>query len=193
MRLQEVVDILAHYEGLLQTACNKVGKDIDTLQVHIGGDQLTRERFSSAKCLRSEHVIASEKFKHLTPITSELFHLLMNFLNMCFKELYRSDSSQDPGTLKYFQDRLNRKSVKTDVPNAYDADRDFFLSITRAYVGEALCQYFDMSCLLDTPKKHQIGNDATKEQKIEWFQHHFGNIVKIFVLPQPTTLNVEGR
>ena len=51
-----------------------------TLQIHIGGDQLTRERFSTAKSLRRGNLSPEARFDHLGPTTFELFHLDMNFL-----------------------------------------------------------------------------------------------------------------
>lgn len=82
----EVVKVLDSYEQLIDDIYTKAGLQVDdSRKVHIGGDQLTRERFSGAKRLRATALTSKEKFQHLTPITFEFFHLQMNFLTALFK------------------------------------------------------------------------------------------------------------
>jgi cyclopropane fatty-acyl-phospholipid synthase-like methyltransferase len=38
--------------------------------------------------------------------------------------------------------RLKRKTVKKEVQNHYDHDKDFFLSFLKSYIVEALCDFF---------------------------------------------------
>ncbi|CAG2242079.1 unnamed protein product [Mytilus edulis] len=66
---QDVVGILDFYEKCLKDAHDKAGKQLHNQTYQIGGDQLTRERFSGAKSLRAHHLNPSDKFTHLSPIT----------------------------------------------------------------------------------------------------------------------------
>ena len=69
----DVVDVLDHYESLVKEVHDKAGLHLeDDSHIHIGGDQLTRERFSGAKRLRVIADTTSERFIHLSPITFEL-------------------------------------------------------------------------------------------------------------------------
>ncbi|WAR07883.1 hypothetical protein MAR_017841, partial [Mya arenaria] len=67
----DVVDILDTYQDLGETLYQ--GSGLQVPQIHIGGDQLTRERFSDAKRLRAAALTASERFENLSPTTFELF------------------------------------------------------------------------------------------------------------------------
>ena len=73
----DVVQILEFYEELYHKICKKAGVPHD--KIVIGGDQLTRERFSGAKNLRMGNGGCAE-FEHLSPIVMEFFHLGMNYL-----------------------------------------------------------------------------------------------------------------
>ena len=71
------------------------GVTTEDVKVQIGGDQLTRDRFSGGKALRSHHINAAERFDHLGPISFELFHMQMNYMKMVYKQLYKESSTQD--------------------------------------------------------------------------------------------------
>ena len=45
----DVVEILDSYEDHIADIYRKSGASLDEVKIHIGGDQLTRERFSGAK------------------------------------------------------------------------------------------------------------------------------------------------
>ena len=85
--LQDVVQILDSYEAFLHNVFQEAGVNTDGVKIQIGSDQLTRDRFSGGKALRSHHMNANERFDHLGPITFELFHMLMNYMKMGFKQL----------------------------------------------------------------------------------------------------------
>lgn len=57
----EVVDILDSYEQVISDTF----EDLRDIKIHIGGDQLTRERFSGAKSLRAGANDPKEQLKHL--------------------------------------------------------------------------------------------------------------------------------
>lgn len=85
---------------MLAGAYKEAGVPLEGVKVQIGGDQLTRERFSGAKRLRINGTDDAEQLKHLSPISFELFHLLMNFLSMIFSTLYSEDMSGDLCTMQ---------------------------------------------------------------------------------------------
>ena len=116
----------------------------DGVKVEIGGDQLTRDRFSSGKALRNQHIHASERFDHLGPLTFELFHMLMNCMKMVYKQLYNESSTRYMGTLKSLTERLSSSSVGANVNEHYDADRDFFMPVTDIHKVEMFLDYFGL-------------------------------------------------
>lgn len=91
------------YEQQIDDIYTEAGIQVD--EVHIGGNQLTRERFSGAKRLKTTALTSKEKFHYLTPIIFELFQLQMNFLATLFKLLYNKESTK-PGTLHAKKSRL---------------------------------------------------------------------------------------
>ncbi|CAC5415326.1 unnamed protein product [Mytilus coruscus] len=58
----------------------EVAAELDTLQIPVGGDQLTRVRFKGAKTLRAGAHTKQERFDQLYPMVIELFHTLQDFL-----------------------------------------------------------------------------------------------------------------
>ena len=181
----DVSDILDSYEKVLLTAAEKAEVNITNLKVQISGDQLTRERFSGAKCLRGGHDKPEDRYVHLTPITFGLFHMQMNLLQIIFNRLYNHNSVQEVGTLRNLKERLARKQVKDDVNNNYDADAAFFNSVTRAYVLIATMEYFSMTHINDSIKRHTI---KCKQSDSEWFVLCIKDIVKTFIIQHPSTV-----
>ncbi|XP_046561670.1 uncharacterized protein LOC124270685 [Haliotis rubra] len=133
----DVVDVLDHCKSLISEMYGKAGIDLgENCSIHIGGDQLTRERFSGAKRLRASTDNDADpvnKFPHLSPITFELFHLQMTVLAMMYKVLY-NEKSTETGTLGAEKIRLGH-----------------------AYIVEAACDYFGMDSAQDKPTKHLDG------------------------------------
>ena len=166
---QDVVKIMEFYEDCLNDAHQKAGIDFDNKHIHIGGDQLTRIRFSEAKAIRAHHPIQRDKFQHLSPITFELFHLYMNLLQMIFKTLYSSNSVQDIGTLKSLQDRISRTNVNQNINEHYDADKDFVISVTDMYLVECFLEFFGMEDVNARPTKHIPPEFSTIDEKREWY------------------------
>ncbi|CAC5386827.1 unnamed protein product [Mytilus coruscus] len=151
---QDVVGILDFYEKCLKDAHDEAGKQLSDQTFQIGGDQLTRERFSGAKSLRAHHLNPADKFSHLSPITFELFHMLMAYLKMSLNITYKQESGQDIGTLKSLQDRLSRKNIGDNVNDHYEANKDFFISVTDMYIVECFLEFFGMGDKYSMPTKH---------------------------------------
>ena len=169
----DVVDIMRFYEDLLKRVHTAAGQDLGNRKVHVGGDQLTRERFSGAKLLVIGAHTPGDRFDNLSPITFEYFHLAMKFLSVCFKVLFNTESTE-VGSMKGEATRIHRRQIKEKVRDAYNEDKDYFLSFTNAYIVEAVCDYFGMDDHLSSPTTAEVPED----EKYEWAKSHFGRIVK---------------
>jgi len=165
MKQSDMIEIMEYYENLL-TKVYGDNSDLSNLRVHIGGDQLTRDRESSAKRLRATANEACMRFEHLSPITCEFFHLLMKVLEYVFKILFKDESIADLGTMSCEKERINRSNVHENVKQHYDADKDFFVSFTDAYVVESFMEYSNMDDTLSSPASFPL--NATPDEKQEW-------------------------
>ena len=54
-KYSETIEILDSYEKTPEDCSTIAGVDLNDKHFHIGGDQMMRERFSSANCLRAHH------------------------------------------------------------------------------------------------------------------------------------------
>ena len=125
------------------------------MKIHIGGDQLIRERFSWAKILRIGNYDPAARFAYLGPITSEFFHLKMNYLEqMFFDSLWNDKGLMQVSTLKCEKEGILRHSVENNMMKAYDANKDFTESFENAYMAEATMQYFGMEETNDMPTRN---------------------------------------
>lgn len=124
--------------------------------MHIGGDQLTRERFSGAKRLRKDAITEEERFEHLSPITFELFHLQMTLLTMFYKLLYKKDSFEK-GTLHGEKIRLSRTEANgDDVKNHFDHCKELAVSLIDSYIVSAALEYFAETSVIFVHRKYQL-------------------------------------
>jgi hypothetical protein len=74
----------------------------------------------------------------------------MNFLLLIFKSLF-DENSFEKGSMNVAKIRLKRKTVKKEVQNHYDHDKDFFLSFLKSYIVEAFCDFFGIEEITDRP------------------------------------------
>ena len=140
------------YVQTLRHAFGQAGVPTEFIpRIHIGGDQLTRERFSGAKRLIIGEANLPEGFDILSPITSEFFHMAMNFLQVPFTQLWDDQSTGEVGTLKAAASRLHLESIDSTVKDAYNADKDFFLSFVDAHVIELVLSHFKMANTFSVP------------------------------------------
>lgn len=180
---EDDVKILSYYETIVRDIYGKAGVPLGTTQVHVGGDQLTRERFSQAKSLRLGVDTSPGNFSTLSPITAEFFHLDMNFLEcVIFKRLYKEKSVTDLGTMKCEQQRIDRTNVKADAHKAYEADQEFFCSFVKAYIVEMILQYFGMEDINSQPTKHCLPSFQNQNDRSQWVRETIGRAVDEFVL-----------
>lgn len=136
--------------NLFLTFVMKSDKNETIFFIHVGGDQLTRERFSGAKAMRAHKDDRKDRFVNLSPITFELFHMQMNFLKMAFKILYKENSVGDRGTLSHLKTIISRTNVNENINTHYDADKDYFVSVVDMYIVECVLAYFGIPRLLST-------------------------------------------
>ena len=188
----DVVEILDYYESVVSDVYDAAGKDSQDVKIHIGGDQLTRERFSGAKCLRIGGLNDREKFAHLGPITFEYLHMMMKMMEVVFKQLYKDHSSNSPGTMKNEQIRIKRTNIDPDVRKVYDQDSDFFVSFVDAYIVVALLEFFGMEDVHSPPTKHIPPQDATPDAMKRWTKATMNTFVKEIV-PQPKLVVTVGQ
>ena len=88
-KYSETIEILDSYEKTPEDCSTIAGVDLNDKHFHIGGDQMMRERFSSANCLRALHHSGQKaSFGHLIPITFELFHMMMNYVHVAFDSCF---------------------------------------------------------------------------------------------------------
>ncbi|KAL3836462.1 hypothetical protein ACJMK2_021894 [Sinanodonta woodiana] len=179
----DVVSILDKYESAVEEIYTVAGQD--KLPVHIGGDQLTRERFTGGKGLRSGCLTEMEKLNHLYPITFEMWHTAMNVSTVIFKCLYREESF-DQGTINAERIRLNRKTVNADVKNHYDHDKDFTVLFIKGYIVEAVCDYFGLETLTDIPTNHSPPIEAFMVEMEAWFNDTMDKFIDEYVLGRNT-------
>ncbi len=182
---QDVVDILDAYEDELHTIAKKANIDISELRVQLSGDQLTRERFSGAKCLRAHHLLPKDCYVHLTPITFGLFHMEMNFLQLVFDRLFAASSVAEQGTLRHLKEILNYKQVKDDIKNSFDADLHFLQTVCQAYVVLAVMDYFGMDSMTDIPNKHSFDGHQSRQL---WFRNCMKDIVRKYIVETDGTV-----
>lgn len=183
-KYQDVVEILDFYEKIITNACTGAQVPVDNIRVHIGGDQLTRERFSGAKCLRAHEDSPTARFEHLSPITFEFFHLNMNILQMAYTILFKDGSAQDLGTMKSLQNRISRTVVNANVNAHYDADKDFFISIVDVYIAELFMEHFGMEDANSRPTKNLPPEFTCDEEKQQWYMETVGGMVDEYIFAQ---------
>jgi hypothetical protein len=185
---QDVADILDSYEDVIHEVSAKANIDTSNLRVQLSGDQLTRDRFSGAIFLREHHLNDRDRYNHLKPITFGLFHMRMNFLQMVFNRLYKTQSVAEVGTLRNLKEKLGRKQVNDDVKNSFDADSQFLDTVCRAHVVLAALDYFSMNSINDNPKKHILSHEQSRED----FVNCIKEIVRIYVTQETCTVVGKG-
>jgi len=162
----DVIDILDSYQELCDSTFESA--EVPSQKVHIGGDQLTRERFSGARRLRAAAFTDTERLEGLDPITFELFHLQMTVLNTFFQILYDSQNTES-FTLHSQKVRLLRKDADgNDVKNHYDSCKDLAESVIKAYVVEAACEHIGLPDTETVPENIPDYSHMTSEEIQSW-------------------------
>lgn len=176
----DVIKIMCWYSDVVEDVYRKAG--VEMKSVHIGGDQLTRVRFTSAKRLRATSLQSNERFENLQPITFEFFHLQMKMLDYMYKILYTDRSAGSIGTMFTSKINLNRTKVSSNSYHTFDDNRDFAVAFTDAYIAEGLMEMLGMDTPNSSPTKHSLPVNANDSNKQTWLQHVAELFVDNFVL-----------
>ena len=86
----------------------------------------------------------------------------MKYVSLIFKQLYKSNSETDVGTMKCEQNRILRANVNENVIEYYDADKEYIISFVDSYIVEAVLDYFgitkkqDRGCRFGCPDISQL-------------------------------------
>ena len=59
-----------------------LGQNFDVAYIPVGGDQLTRVNFEEAKALRKGSHTREGQLGQLSPVITEMFHVLQDFLEV---------------------------------------------------------------------------------------------------------------
>ncbi len=169
----DVVKILEIYVGDMETIYKDA--EVDMPMIQIGGDQLTRERFSSAKSLRLGTKTQSQRFEKLFPISCEFFHMAMKFLTVCFKHLW-SEGATHKATLYAQKVRLQRNQVKNSVKDSYNECKDFFVSYVDAVLLESILTHFQMNETNASPPTLCMPEEHTLRE--QWAIASFSNMIR---------------
>jgi len=180
---EHAVEILRYYEKLIVDLFTSAGISVENKNIHVGGDQLSRDRFTSAKLMVIGSPTPVDRLEHIGNFTFEFFHLQMNLLQVSYDVLMTEDDVRNIGRMLYEKNRLNRSSVKKDVKQAYDADADFFGSFTKAYIVEAIRDYFKLEDLVSAPACHCPEPDifSSKDKLLAWANTAFEEITSRYV------------
>ena len=103
----------------------------------------------------------------------------MNYVSLIFKQLYKSNSGTDVGTMKCEQNRILRTKVNENVNEYYDADKEFITSFVDSYIVEAVLDYFGMDTVHSVPEKNVPPSNVIEVS--DWVSRHFTAIVDQYV------------
>ena len=182
-KYQDDVKILEWYQQLAEKIIRESGID-GTTKFQIGGDQLTRERFTEALLLRLDNINPGERFANIGRCTAEFFHLGMNYMEKCiFSELWNGDGRTEMGTLRGECERLCRSQVDPNVMKAYDADKRFVSNYINANIIEAAMTFFGMEDRNSHPTLQTPPRFNGLEEQTQWVYDVFGNFVDQYVYP----------
>lgn len=178
--IADVVDIMDEFEKIL---VDVYGDKLNpSVQIHIGGDQLTRERFSSAKRIRATAKTDLTRYQHLQPISFEFFHLEMKYLEYFYKTLYNKSSAMDVGTMFSMKLRVNRTNVNDDVHSNFDANKDFAISIIDVHILEAALTFFGMADGTSNPTLHVPPRFENFEEQKQWVHRTLQEFISTYIL-----------
>ena len=86
------------------------------------------------------------------------FVILSISIQVAFKRLYKNISVRERGTLAYFREKLQRRNVSIDVKHYEDCEQ-FFISVGKCYLTEALLQFFELDDTAEEPASFNVSNE----------------------------------
>ncbi|XP_052236206.1 uncharacterized protein LOC127847989 [Dreissena polymorpha] len=153
--------------------------------IPLGGDQLNRVTFDSARVLRSGTHSRTERFDQLSPVIEELFHVQQDLLEKIIKTFYIPETAREEGSLAQYRAILHRTNVNGQVKaNGYESHKDFLITVTRALVIELACKRWGADCKTDlgslVPEEVKTSNTKGKKQ---WLQEQVTKVVDTLFCP----------
>ena len=101
---------------------------------------------------------------------------------MIWTRLYKTDSSQDGGTLYQLRNLINRKNVVSDPKKDMNACEDFLELITNAHILAAAMQKFNMNSLTDPLKSSEIfPSEVSQNERLMVLDSAVQSIISEFV------------
>lgn len=100
-----------------------------------------------------------------------------------WSRLYKTDSSQDGGTLYQLRNLINRRNVVTDPKKDMNSCEDFFELITNAHVLTAAMEKFEMKSLTDTvsPNVFPVDRELSSEERSKILDSAVRAIISEFI------------
>ncbi|CAG2238830.1 unnamed protein product [Mytilus edulis] len=131
---------------------------------------------------------------HQFTMFSNLHNGYISITSICHNWIDYEEGLQEQGTLKCEANRVLRTSLNPNVNDHFDADKDFIVSFTDAYIIEAITHFFYMESLFSAPRKNVLpDNVCTEDQKKEWVMDMFQKIVEMYVWDKDNKQNQQDN